>query len=203
MPPEFHGVMKKVLTDRFWQAGISTGSRDQFYENVTKTKTTMEGFASSIRGTVRMVRESSYSILWAMSRLDVHFFGFNELPGPLAHSLFADAHTLSSHQMTVLLNMCRFIIDECPIHIRPHFLTPFLATLFVQVDRKVSSEWKELNELGLVSTGEDKLAEEMKEESVLRQLTYTAVLIVAHLLDPARLGYYHLTRNLKVKREKH
>ena len=85
-------VVSRILTDRFWQAGISVGSKDDFYARVTGTKSTMEGFASSIRGSVRTVRESCYSILWCMSKLDVDFYGFSELPGPLAHALFADAH---------------------------------------------------------------------------------------------------------------
>ncbi|RPB21450.1 hypothetical protein L211DRAFT_435819 [Terfezia boudieri ATCC MYA-4762] len=186
LPPEFRPVIKRVLTDRFWQAGISTGSRDEFYENVSKTKTTMEGLASSIRGAIRMVRECCYSILWCMSRLDVHFFGIHELPGPLAHALFADAHVLSSHQMSILLNMTRYIIDDCPPQYREHFLTPLLATLFTQVDRKVSLEWKALLERAQMQLGEEKLAEEMKEESILRQLTYIAVLIVAGLVDPSK-----------------
>lgn len=187
LPPALQPVVRRILTDRFWQAGISTGSRDEFYENVTKTKTTMEGLASSIRGAIRMVRESCYSILWCMSRLDVHFYGLEELPGPLAMALFDDAHSLSSHQLSILLNMTRYIIDDCPTTHRNHFLTPLLASLFAQVDRKISGEWSELIERGQVSqSGDDQLAEEMKEESILRQLTYTAVLIVAGLLDPQR-----------------
>lgn len=104
-------------------------------------------------------------------------------------ALFADAHSLSSHQMSILLNMTRYIIDDCPVAYREHFLTPLLASLFSQVDSKVSKEWNELYERGQISQGgEDSLAQEMKEESILRQLTYTAVLIVAGLLDPQRPG---------------
>src|SRR3954447_10252601 len=99
--------MKKVLTDRFWQAGISSGSRDEFYENVSKTKLTMEGFASSIRGTIRTVRETCYSILWALGKLDINFFDYTELPGPLTIAMFSDADSLSSHQMTTLINISR------------------------------------------------------------------------------------------------
>lgn len=184
LPQEFQPVIRKVLTDRFWQSGISTGSRDQFYENVNKTKTTLEGLASTIRGTIRMVRESCYSILWCMSRLDNLFYGIEALPGPLSHALFADAHCLSSHQMSILLNMTRYIIEDCPPHLRPHFLTPFLTTLFAQVDRKITSEWALLSQKNQSSLdGEDQLAEEMKEESILRQLTYIAVLMVTSILD--------------------
>ncbi|KAF3931867.1 Exportin-5 [Dactylella cylindrospora] len=187
LPQELHPVMQRVLTDRFWQSGISSGSRDEFYENVSKTRLTMEGFASSVRGTIRTVRETCYSILWALGKLDINFYDYTELPGPLTIAMFQDADSLSSHQMTTLINISRVILDECPIQYRQHFLTPFLSSMFIQVDKKVTSEWNRLVNAGLIATTEeDKLAVEMKEESVLRQLTYTAVLVVAQLLDPGR-----------------
>ncbi|KAI9787672.1 MAG: hypothetical protein M1839_000203 [Geoglossum umbratile] len=186
LPEELRPIVTRVLTDRFWQAGISTGSKDDFYTRVGNTRTTMEGFASSIRGTVRMVRETCYSILFCMSRLDIHFYGFVELPGPLAQALFADAHALSSHQMSVLLNVARFLVDDCPANIRAHFLPPILASLFTQVDSKVSSEWEQLMRKAQATSDDDGLTQEMKEESILRQLTYSAVLMVAGLLDPQR-----------------
>ncbi|KAF3903419.1 Exportin-5 [Orbilia brochopaga] len=185
LPIELHPVMQRVLTDRFWQSGISVGSRDEFYENVSKTRLTMEGFASSIRGTIRTVRETCYSILWALGKLDINFYDYPELPGPLTIAMFQDADSLSSHQMTTLINISRVILDECPLQYRPHFLTPFLSSMFLQVDKKVVGEWTRLVNAGLIATTEeDKLTVEMKEESVLRQLTYTAVLVVAQLLDP-------------------
>ncbi|KAI9816501.1 MAG: hypothetical protein M1827_001633 [Pycnora praestabilis] len=184
--PETQMIVRRVLTDRFWQAGISTGSKDDFYARVSGTKSTLEGFASSIRGTIRMIRETCYSILFCMSRLDEHFYGFKELPGPLAHGLFADAHALSSHQMSVLLNMVRFLIDDCPVHLRNHFLPPIIATMFTQIDSKVSSEWEEILKKSQSTSEEDNLTDEMKEESILRQLTFTAVTTVASLLDPQR-----------------
>lgn len=136
-------IVNRILTDRFWQAGISTGSKDDFYARVTDTKSTMEGFASSIRGSVRAVREACYSILWCMSRLDVDFYGFNELPGPLAHALFGDAHCLSSHQLIALLNVVRLMVDDCPVELRDHFVPPILASCFTQMDLKCSSEWRD------------------------------------------------------------
>ncbi|EWC45906.1 hypothetical protein DRE_04913 [Drechslerella stenobrocha 248] len=187
LPQELHPVMQRVLTDRFWQSGISSGSRDEFYENVSKTRLTMEGFASSIRGTIRTVRETCYSILWALGKLDINFYDYMELPGPLTIAMFQDADSLSSHQMTTLINISRVILDECPMQYRQHFLTPFLSSMFLQVDKKVVGEWTRLVNAGLIATSEeDKLAVEMKEESVLRQLTYTSVLVVAQLLDPGR-----------------
>ncbi|KAF8866294.1 hypothetical protein BDZ45DRAFT_668118 [Acephala macrosclerotiorum] len=186
LPPDMRGLVSRILTDRFWQAGISEGSKDDFYARVTGTKSTMEGFASSIRGSVRTVREACYSILWCMSRLDVDFYGFSELPGPLAHALFADAHCLSSHQLIALLNVVRLMVDDCPVELRSHFVPPILATCFAQMDSKCSSEWEKLALKQVAPTDGEDLTDEMKEESILRQLTHTAVMMIGGFLDPAR-----------------
>ncbi|KAH8661650.1 armadillo-type protein [Tricladium varicosporioides] len=186
LPPEMRGLVGRILTDRFWQAGISEGTKEDFYARVTGTKSTMEGFASSIRGSVRAVREACYSMLWCMSRLDVDFYGFSELPGPLAHALFSDAHCLSSHQLIGLLNVVRLMVDDCPVEVRGHFVPPILATCFAQMDAKISSEWEKLAQKQVSQTPGDNLTEEMKEESILRQLTHTAVMMIGGFLDPAR-----------------
>ncbi|QSZ31435.1 hypothetical protein DSL72_001000 [Monilinia vaccinii-corymbosi] len=186
LPPGMAPIVSRILTDRFWQAGISVGSKDDFYARVTGTKSTMEGLASSIRGSIRTVRESCYSILFSMSSLDVDFYGFSELPGPLAHALFSDAHCLSSHQLIALLNIVRLLVDECPVEARSHFVPPILASCFTQMDAKCSSEWEKLSHKNAVPADEDTLTEEMKEESILRQLTHTSVMMVAGFLDPTR-----------------
>lgn len=186
LPLEMQPIVSRILTDRFWQSGISEGSKDEFYARVSGTRTTMEGLASSIRGTVRAVREACYSILYGLSRLNVHFYGFQELPGPLANALFADAHFLSSHQLINLMTLVRYMVDDCPIELRAHFVPPILATCFRQIDGKISSQWDMLGQRQQTSSDEDGLTEEMKEESLLRQLTYTAVMLVASLFDPQR-----------------
>ena len=136
--------------------------------------------------TVRTVREACYSILYCMSRLNVEFYGIRNLPGPLAHALFGDAHCLSSHQLIALLNVVRYIIDDCPVESREHFMPPILAACFAQMDAKCSSEWERLAHKQVVPTDGENLTEEMKEESILRQLTHTAVMMIGGFLDPER-----------------
>ncbi|RYP92553.1 hypothetical protein DL770_001311 [Monosporascus sp. CRB-9-2] len=162
LPPEMRTIVGRLLTDRFWQAGISEGSKEDFYTRVLEKKSTMEGFASTVRGAIRFVRESSYAVLYCMSRLNTQFYGFGELPGPLAHSLMADSFNLSAHQLINLLNL--------------------------QMDAKVNSEWTKIEQHQGTKTGGDALTEEMKSESILRQLTYTSVMMVADFLDPARIN---------------
>lgn len=184
-PDEMKAVVEHILTDRFWQAGISTGSRDDFYAKITASRGTLEGFASSVRGKIRAVREACYSILFSMSRMREHFYGFAELPGPLSEALFNDSVHLSSHQFSVLLNVSRCLIDDCPVRFRSQFLPPMLSNLFTHIDRKVTTEW-EIIEQQKAGMAESDLTDEMKSESILRQLTYSAVIMVASLLDPQR-----------------
>ncbi|KAJ5909730.1 hypothetical protein N7504_004373 [Penicillium tannophilum] len=182
---EMRAVVERILTDRFWQAGISSGSRDDFYARITASKSTIEGFASSVRGKIRAVRESCYSMLFSMSRMRDQFYGYAELPGPLSEALFKDAEHLSSHQYSVLLNISRCLIDDCPVQYRSQFLPPMLSTLFRSIDRKITTEW-EIIEARKNGFADGDLTDEMKSESVLRQLTYSAVIMVASLFDPQR-----------------
>ena len=186
LPPEMSGIVRRILTDRFWQVGISVGSRDEFYAKVGDTKNTVEGLASSIRATVRAVRETGYKLLCYMGLLGEHFYSYKELPRPLSAALFTEAHALSTHQMAMLVETIRPVIENCPVASRSHFLPPILAGLFEQLDRKASDEWDKIEQKNRFSGGRVSLDEEMRDESVLRQLTYTSVMLVVGLLDPSK-----------------
>ncbi|KAI2469156.1 ARM repeat-containing protein [Annulohypoxylon bovei var. microspora] len=186
LSPDTRSIVGRVLTDRFWQAGISEGSKDEFYARVLDKKHTLEGLASTIRGSIRFVRESCYAIIYCMTRLDVQFYGFSELPGPLAHALLADSFSLSAHQLINVLNLVRYLVDNCPVPLRDHFLPPILAACCLQMNTRINTEWEKLDQQQAVKTGGDALTEEMKAESILRQLTYASVMMVADFLDPAR-----------------
>jgi exportin-5 len=55
------------------------------------------------------------------------------------------------------------------------------------MDAKINDEWaKTENQQTSVADGEAGLKEEMKAESILRQVTYTAVMMVADFLDPTK-----------------
>ena len=149
----------------------------------------MEGFASTLRAAVRNIREACYSILYCMSRLEQQFYSYDDLPQPLARALLADAGALSSHQVSTLISVSRHIIDVCPKGRREVFLTPLISQLFAQLDSKIVAEWNEVARRDhTVSTTADVLTEEMRDESVLRQLTHSSAMLVASLLDPTRDG---------------
>jgi exportin-5 len=183
LPVELQQVIRRVLTDRFWQAGISTESRDDFFARVSGSKSTYEGFASTVRGTVRQIRESSYYILYSLTRFRDFFYGIQDLPGPLSEALFGHAHALTAHHLSVLLTVSTHLVEGCPAQLRPHFLPPMIQGLFRELDRKISAEWNEVARQVAESGNNDNLTDEMKTESILRQLTYSSVSLVAVLLD--------------------
>ncbi|KAH8726745.1 armadillo-type protein [Phaeosphaeriaceae sp. PMI808] len=183
LPVELQQVIRRVLTDRFWQAGISTESRDDFFARVSGSKSTYEGFASTVRGTVRQIRESSYYILYSLTRFRDFFYGIEDLPGPLSEALFGHAHALTAHHLSVLLTVSTHLIEGCPAQLRAHFLPPMIQGLFRELDSKISAEWNEVARQVAESGDNDNLTDEMKTESILRQLTYSSVSLVAVLLD--------------------
>jgi exportin-5 len=181
-------VVGRVLSDRFWQAGISEGSKDEFYARVVDKKNTLEGLGSTIRGSVRFVRETCYSIIYCLSRFETAFYGFRELSSPLAQALFQDSVSLSTHQQTNILNLARYLVDDCSVEHREHFLPPLLSACFRQMDVKINAEWEKLANIQTVEADGEALTEEMKAESILRQVTYNAVLMVADFLDPTKMS---------------
>jgi exportin-5 len=198
LPQDLQQVIRRMLTDRFWQAGISTESRDDFFARVSGSKSTFEGFASTVRGTVRQLRESSYYILYSLTRFQEHFYGIHELSGPLSQALFGHAHALTAHHMSVLLTVSTHLIEGCPHQLRPQFLPAMIQGLFRELNSKVATEWDHISSQIAQSGGNENLTHEMKTESILRQLTYSSVSLVAVLLDsrqgkskfhPVRVSY--------------
>ena len=184
LPAESRSVPKRILNDRFWQVGISSGSRDDFYSKVEQTKTSLEGLASTIRGCLRFVRETSYRLISTMSLLGDALYRFEELPGPLSRAIFENSGALSTHQTSTLLEMIRPVISHCPSDARPHFLTPVLTAMFNALDNKIRTEWHRIDQQIRDESASDDLVEEMKDESILRQLTFNCVTLVATLFDP-------------------
>jgi exportin-5 len=183
LPDEMQHIIGKMLTDRFWQAGISNESMDDFYARVNASKHSYEGFASTIRGGIRQIREKSYSILCYLARLESHFYALPELPNVLAQNVYQTAHSLSAHQWTILLNMSEQLIRGCPLDLRSAFLPPVLTSLLQNLEAKLVAEWDAVTRRTTERSDGEDLGDEMKRESILRMLTGHAVQMVGGLLD--------------------
>lgn len=186
---EQHVVVRRILRDRYWQSGISGGSMQEFHTKVKATKTTLEGFASSVRGRIRLNLENCYSIIHTLGRLGVEFYGISELPQMLSSALLASSQHLSPHHFGLLLSMLPKLIEECPPENMQHFLTPVLAELTIQIDNICTREWEKVNARGGTESEQQEsgdLSDEMRDESVLRQMTGRAVNMVTSWFDIAR-----------------
>ena len=185
LPEELQAVVKRTLQDRFWQSGISNESKDQFYARISGSKTSYEGFASAVRGTMRSVREHGYHMLYLMTKFEEHFYGLPNLAQPLADALFADAGALSANHLSPIINVTTGLVQRCPPHHRTTFLPPLLTQLFTKLDAKISAEWEAIDTANQrdVIDGDDELSDEMRGESVLRQLSYSMVTFVPYILE--------------------
>ncbi|KIW89253.1 uncharacterized protein Z519_10106 [Cladophialophora bantiana CBS 173.52] len=186
VPPELEGVIRRVLRDRYWQSGISAGSMGDFHSRVKASRSTLEGFASTVRGKIRGHLEQCYSILHTLGRLGPTFYSLQQLPELIAQAAIDTTAPLSPHHFSVMLQMLPKLIDECPPESRPHFLTPIILSVLAQMDSKLSSEWEKMNQRKQNKHDEENLADEMRDDSVLRQTTYRAINLVAHWLQPRR-----------------
>lgn len=175
--------MQKMLVDRFWQSGISSESRDEFYARISETGLTYEGFGSTIRGVPRSIRDWCYHIIYGMTRFEEQFYGLQELAVPLAEALLANATALSAHHLQRLISLVERLVQRCPPHYRESFLPPLLRLFFAQADSKISSEWESIEKARLQSAEDDDLGDEMKAESILRATTYAVVSFASFLLD--------------------
>ena len=181
---EGKAVLGRILRDRFWQVGISSGSRDDFYNRVEKSKSSLEGLASAIRGSLRLVRDKSYRLLSTTSMLGDTIYRFDGLAQIMAKAIFENSPALSTHQTGVIVDMMRPIIENCPADAREVFLSPLITSMFDSLSQKVSSEWDAIDQRSKAASENDDLQEEMKNESILRQLTYNCVMLVVRLFDP-------------------
>ncbi|KAF2770934.1 hypothetical protein EJ03DRAFT_381697 [Teratosphaeria nubilosa] len=184
LPEELQYVVKRTLQDRFWQSGISNESKEEFYRRISGSKTSYEGFASTVRGTMRGIREQGYHVLYLLTKFDEQFYGLTDLAEPLAAALFADAGALSANHLHPIINLTTGLVQRCPPKYQSTFLPPLLKQLFVSLDAKILAEWAAIAAAEEKRTGEnDELGDEMRTESVLRQLTYSMVSFVPFLLE--------------------
>lgn len=203
LPAELQMVVKRTLQDRFWQSGISSESKEEFYARISGSKTSYEGFASTVRGTMRNVREMSYHIIYLMTKFEGQFYGIDNLAHPLSSALFDDAGSLSANHLHPLINLTTGLVQRCPPRHRGEFLPPILRKLFVCLDGKISADWEAISQAEQQHKKEnDELGDEMRTESVLRQLTYSMVTFVPWLLefDSQRQAHAGSNRHAPVNR---
>ncbi len=183
LPEEMQMVVRRTLQDRFWQSGISSESKDEFYARISGSKNSYEGFASVVRGTTRGIREQGYHLLYFMTRFEEQFYGIPDIAQPLADALFTDAGSLSANHLHSVINLATGLVSKCPPHYRGRFLPPVLTRFFNAMDTKISSDWEAIGQAQQQNAEDETLGDEMRLESVLRALTFSMVSFVPFLLE--------------------
>lgn len=188
MSPDKQRAIEGMFADRFWQSGISNESKDEFTTRISRSGDTFEGFASTVRGAPRQIRDSCYQIIHKLVRFTNAFFDIEELPQPLADGILGQAQCLSVHHLQRTISLVERLTNKCPpSHLRK-FLPPLLALTFSQMDGKITGEWARIDKArtGESASADDSLNGEMQAESVVRTTTFAVVNLVASLLEIRR-----------------
>ncbi|EMD00164.1 hypothetical protein BAUCODRAFT_367095 [Baudoinia panamericana UAMH 10762] len=184
LSPELQAVMKRTLQDRFWQSGISNESKDEFYARISGSKTSYEGFASTVRSTMRIVRDQGYHIIFMLTKFEDDLYGIPNVAEGLADNLFSEVEALPANHLHPLIDLTIRLVMRCPGQYRTTVLPPLLKALLTRLDNKITSEWAAIDAAtNFDARDEDDLGNEMRAESILRQLAYSMVCFVQSLLE--------------------
>lgn len=193
LPDTVQTFVKYSTIERFWEAGTSTKSKDEFIDEHMKAMQTLRDFADSVGHIVRYTREYTLLVLSAISTLGEIFYDIDEAPDMLMNSIAIykpNTNTISAgvstHGWKHILNVgIRPILKNFPRDCDPKFMVKFLPKLFGTLDIILCEKWSQHDyevDVSPVPTDEEEMTEEILEENLLRQLTTVVVRIMMDLV---------------------
>lgn len=207
LPVVVQTFVKCTTVERFWEAGASSKSKDEFIDEHMKAMQTLRDFADSVGHIIRYTREYTLLVLSAISSLGSIFFELDEVPDMLINSIaiFKPGSNdispgVSTHGWKHILNIAiRPMLKNCPDENAPRFMGAFLPKLFEVLDRLLYQKWvgrMDVMELNPAPVDNDKMTEEILEENLLRQLTTVVVRIVIDCVGQASVSSQSARSNL-------
>ncbi|CAB4251868.1 similar to Saccharomyces cerevisiae YDR335W MSN5 Karyopherin involved in nuclear import and export of proteins, including import of replication protein A and export of Swi6p, Far1p, and Pho4p [Maudiozyma barnettii] len=189
LPNVVQSFVKYSTVERFWEAGASNKSKDEFIDEHMKAMHTLRDFADSVGHIVRYTREYTLLVVAAISSLGSVFFDIDEMPELLFNSIAIykpDRNEISpgvsTHGWKHILNVAiRPILKNCPDECASKFMPVFLPKLFNTLDVILCEKWSKVmqgHETEPIPTDDEEMTEEILEENLLRQLTTVVVLIL-------------------------
>ncbi|CCF58133.1 hypothetical protein KAFR_0D04860 [Kazachstania africana CBS 2517] len=189
LPSVVQSFVKYSTVERFWEAGASNKSKDEFIDEHMKAMQTPRDFADSVGHIIRYTREYTLLVLNAISSLGSVFFEIDELPNLLIDSIALrkpDSNIISpgvsTHGWKHILNVAiRPILKNCPEECAAKFMSNFLPKLFEILDTILCDKWSRImleHDVNPISIDNEEITEEILEENLLRQLTTVVVLIL-------------------------
>ncbi|EDO14951.1 hypothetical protein Kpol_365p7 [Vanderwaltozyma polyspora DSM 70294] len=189
LPVVVQNFVKYSTVERFWEAGASNKSKDEFIDEHMKAMQTLRDFADSVGHIVRYTREYTLLVISAISSLGSVFFGVDEAPQLLIDSIAIykpDTNEISpgvsTHGWKHIMNVAvRPILKNCPDECAPKFMKAFLPKLFETLDIILTDKWSSHLNADMevaTATDDDEMTEEILEENLLRQFTTVVVRIM-------------------------
>lgn len=193
LPVVVQSFVKYSTVERFWEAGASNKSKDEFIDEHMKAMQTLRDFADSVGHIVRYTREYTLLVISAISSLGSVFYDLDDVPKTLLDSIaiYKPNSTVigpgvSTHGWKHILNVAiRPILKNCPVECAPKFMPAFLPSLFDTLDILLCEKWSHImtdNYSASGPTDDDEMTEEILEENLTRQLTTVVVLILIDII---------------------
>ncbi|KAH3899133.1 probable Protein MSN5 [Saccharomycodes ludwigii] len=186
LPVVVQSFVRYSTIERFWEAGASNKTKDEFIDEHMQAMNTVRDFADSVGHIVRYTREVVLAIIATVSRLGTIIYEIDELPQLILDSIFIkkpDSNTISpgvsKHAWKHIVNMAlRPLIKNCPEELQPKFCSKFLPQLFTYLDIILCDLWSVyMNDSDFKPTPSDneEITEEILENNLLRQFTAVVV----------------------------
>ncbi|KAK9450008.1 armadillo-type protein [Limtongia smithiae] len=201
LPEEVRSFVRDSCEEKFWHAGISLQSHDQFVEESVKATQSLRDFANSLGMMLRYTREYAFLALGSITQLEETMY---EVPGIgmlLWQFVAGEPQGISLHAWKHLVALVvRPSVKNCPEKLRAKFFVEFLPGVFNQLDALLMERWSaqasrnavsgapnggdRIDELNDAAEGDEALSEEMAEEYHLRQLTNVVDRLMLDLAGP-------------------
>ncbi|CAL9729673.1 hypothetical protein MOUN0_H04544 [Monosporozyma unispora] len=213
LPVVVQSFVKYSTVERFWEAGASNKSKDEFIDEHMKAMQTLRDFADSVGHIVRYTREYTLLVISAISSLGSVFYDLDEVPRTLLDSIaiYKPNSTIispgvSTHGWKHILNVAiRPILKNCPVECAPKFMPAFLPYLFDTLDILLCEKWSHImtdNYNASGPTDDDEMTEEILEENLTRQLTTVVVLILIDIIGQVGPNSKQKLNTLQIKMRK-
>ena len=190
LPTVVQSFLKHSTVERFWEAGASYKSKDEFIDEHMKAMQSLRDFADSVGHIVRYTREYTLLVIGAISSLGSIFYEVEEVPQLLLDSIIickpgssVISPGVSAHSWKHVINVgIRPVLKNCPEECAPKFMSAFLPKLFNTLDMLLCDKWAPFmvdhDTTVVVPTDDEEITEEILEENLVRQFTTVVVLLL-------------------------
>ncbi|KAL6946625.1 hypothetical protein ACO0RG_000783 [Hanseniaspora osmophila] len=193
LPVTVQSFVKNSTTERFWEAGASNKTKDEFIDENMKAMSTVRDFSDSVGHIVRYTREVVLAILATVSRLGSIVYDVEGFAQELLNSIFIEKQDkisnklvyspgVSKHGWKHIVNTAiRPILKNCPAENLVGFTHEFMPRLFETLNCILSNYWAvymhndEYQPIAAAQTDDEDITEEILENTLLRQLTSVVV----------------------------